>query len=179
MSSNLRFIADAMLGHVARWLRLLGYDTLYYRLSNDWKLLKIAKEEDRILLTRDLGLFRKARKLGIRALFIDDPSIEKVLAFISIKYNITLEFDKNNTLCPECNTRLRYTTSIAEISSKVNKDIVLKYKEFWICSSCSKIYWQGKHWKTILKILESARQEKLKILSKIKPLERTVSSKEV
>ncbi|MEM0006436.1 MAG: Mut7-C RNAse domain-containing protein, partial [Ignisphaera sp.] len=43
MSAIPRFIADAMLGHVARWLRLLGYDTLYYKSINDWKLLKIAK----------------------------------------------------------------------------------------------------------------------------------------
>ncbi|MEM2261913.1 MAG: Mut7-C RNAse domain-containing protein [Ignisphaera sp.] len=176
MSAIPRFIADAMLGHVARWLRLLGYDTLYYKSINDWKLLKIAKEEDRILLTRDLGLFRRARRYGIRALFIEDPSIEKVLAFISVKYSISLEFNKDNTLCPECNTRLKYTTSITEISVKVNKDIALKYREFWICPSCSKIYWQGNHWRTISSVLEEARQEKLKILSKIKPLERKIPS---
>ncbi len=174
-----RFLADAMLGHIARWLRLLGYDTLYYKSISDWKLLKIAKEEDRILLTRDLGLFRRARKYGIRALFIEDPSVEKVLALISIKYNIALEFNKENTLCPECNTQLKYTTSIAEVSARVDKEIVLKYKEFWICPSCSKIYWQGTHWRTISAILEEARQEKLKILSRIKPLERKVSSEGV
>ncbi|MCS7111374.1 MAG: hypothetical protein N3D82_03695 [Ignisphaera sp.] len=171
-----RFIADAMLGHVARWLRLLGYDTLYYKSINDWKLLKIAKEEDRILLTRDQGLFRRARKYGVRALFIEDPSVEKVLALISIKYSISLEFNKEDTLCPECNTRLKHTTSVAEISAKIKKEIVLKYKEFWICPSCTKVYWQGTHWRTISLVLDVARQERLKILSKIKPLERRVSN---
>lgn len=179
MSFIPRFIADAMLGHIARWLRLLGYDTLYYKLISDRKLLKIAKEEDRILLTRDLGLFRRARKYGIRALFIEDPSVEKVLALISIKYNIALEFNKEHTLCPECNTQLKYTTSIAEVSAKVSKEIILKYKEFWICPSCSKIYWQGNHWRTISAILEEARQEKLKVLSRIRPLERRVPSEGV
>jgi len=178
MPSSPRFIVDSMLGHAARWLRMLGYDTVYYRNIDDWKLLRMAKNEDRIILTRDLGLFRRARKNGLRALFIEDPSIEKILALLSIRYGIRLEFDENDTRCPECNGILRYTSSIIEVSSKVSKDIVLKYKKFWICQSCGKVYWQGTHWKTIPSILERAQQEKLKFLSKIKPIEKNISSEE-
>lgn len=176
LSPTPRFVADAMLGHIARWLRLLGYDTLYYKSISDWRLLRIAKDEDRILLTRDQGLYRRARRFGIRALFIEDPSVEKVLALISVRYGIALEFNKESTLCPECNTKLKYTTSITEVSARVKKEIALRYKEFWICPSCSKVYWQGTHWKTISLILDAARQERLKILSKVRPLERRVSS---
>ncbi|MEM4040336.1 MAG: Mut7-C RNAse domain-containing protein, partial [Ignisphaera sp.] len=127
----------------ARWLRLLGYDTLYYRAISDWRLMKIAKEEDRILLTRDLGLYRRARKNGVRTLFIEEPSLEKVLAILSIKYSIRLDFDKNDTRCPSCNNQLKYTTSLIEVSHKIDKNIALKYNEFWVCNSCGKIYWQG------------------------------------
>ncbi|HIP57344.1 MAG TPA: hypothetical protein EYH02_04670 [Ignisphaera aggregans] len=170
-----RFIVDSMLGHVARWLRLLGYDTLYFRDIEDWKLLKIAEEEDRILLTRDLGLFRRARKRGLRALFIEDPSIERVLALLSARYGIRLEFEKHDTRCPECNAKLRYTTSLVELSGKVSSYIATKYKEFWVCSSCGKVYWQGRHWKSIEKSLEIARYERAKIQSRLKPREKAVS----
>ncbi len=178
MPSSLRFIVDSMLGHVARWLRMLGYDTVYYRDIEDWKLLKMAKNDDRIVVTRDLGLFRRARKHGLRALFIEDSSIEKILATLSVRYNIRLEFDKNDTRCPECNGILKYTSSIIDVSSKINKDIVLKYKEFWVCQTCGKVYWQGTHWRTISSILEMAQQEKLKYLSKIKPIEKKIANEE-
>ncbi|MEM1526059.1 MAG: Mut7-C RNAse domain-containing protein [Ignisphaera sp.] len=174
MPSYPKFIADAMLGHVVRWLRLLGYDTTYYRIIEDWKLIRIAKEEDRILLTRDLGLYRRARKQNIKALFIEDPDVVKVLAILSLKYSIRLDFDKNDSRCTQCNSLLRYTTSLIDISHKVSKDIALKYNEFWICPSCGKVYWQGNHWKTIFEVLEKAKAEKLKTLSKVKPSEKKI-----
>lgn len=174
MPSYPKFIADAMLGHVVRWLRLLGYDAIYYRAIDDWKLIEIAKDEGRILLTRDLGLFRRAKKENVKTLFIEDPSIAKVLAVLSLKYNVKLEFDKNDTRCIYCNTLLRYTTSLIDVTHKVSKEIILKYKEFWICPSCGKVYWQGDHWKTIDEILVKARTEKLKALDKIKPKEKKI-----
>lgn len=172
MPSYPKFIADAMLGHIVRWLRLLGYDALYYRVIDDWKLIKIARDEGRILLTRDLGLYRRARKQSVRSLFVDDPDAAKVLAVLSLRYGIRLEFDKDDTRCPHCNTVLRRTTSVMDVAHKVSKDVALRYKEFWVCPSCGKVYWQGNHWKTITEILEKARAEKLKALDKIRPAER-------
>ncbi|MDK6029293.1 Mut7-C RNAse domain-containing protein [Ignisphaera sp. 4213-co] len=167
MPSNPRFVVDSMLGHVARWLRLLGYDTLYYRKIDDWKLLKIAKNEDRILITRDQGLFNRAKKLHVRTFFVEDPDISVVLAELSARFNIQLEFNKNDTRCPNCNTPLRYTTSIIDVAHRVSKNIVLKYKEFWLCPSCKKVYWQGNHWKTITEVLEKAKIRKVNVLENI------------
>lgn len=175
MPEHPRFVVDSMLGHVARWLRLLGYDTLYFREIEDWRLLRIAEEEDRILLTRDLGLFRRARKRGLRALFIEDPSIEKVLALLSVRYGVRLNFDKSDTRCPECNARLRYTTSLVELAGRVSSYIATRYKEFWVCPSCGKVYWQGRHWKTIEKTLELARYERAKLQARLKPQEKLLS----
>lgn len=174
MPSYPKFVADSMLGHVVRWLRLLGYDAVYYRVGEDWRLLKIAKDEDRVLLTRDLGLYRRARKQSIKALYIEDPDIVKVLVLLSIKYDIRLDFDKNDTRCINCNTVLKYTTSLIDVTHKVSKEVALKYKEFWICPSCGKVYWQGNHWNTINEIIEKAKTEKLKTLSKIKPREKKI-----
>lgn len=174
MPSYPKFIADSMLGHVVRWLRLLGYDAVYYHVVEDWRLIRIAKDEDRVLLTRDLGLYRRARKQGVKALFIEDPDIAKVLAMLSIRFGTSLDFNKNDTRCIECNTLLKYTTSLVDVAHKVSKEIALKYREFWVCPSCGKVYWQGTHWRTISEILEKAKAEKLKILSKIKPKEKKI-----
>jgi len=167
MPSHPRFVADSMLGHVARWLRLLGYDTLYFRSIKDWKLLEIASSEDRVLLTRDLGLFRRARKRGIRAFFVEDPAIEKILAQLSARYGVRLEFDPDDTRCTECNTPLKRTTSLAEVSHLVSPYIATKYREFWVCPRCKKVFWRGTHWKSIEKILELAKSERAKILSRL------------
>lgn len=174
MPSYPKFIADAMLGHVVRWLRILGYDIVYHRVVDDWKLIVKAKEEGRILLTRDRGLANRAKKQGIRAVFIEEPDIVRVLVTLSLRYGIRLEFDKNDTRCPQCNTPLKYTTSVIEVSHKVDKNILLKYREFWLCPSCGKVYWQGNHWRTIKDILERAKMERLKALSRIKPIEKNV-----
>ena len=158
-----RFIVDAMLGHVARWLRLLGYDTEYSRSYEDWRILKIAEEEDRVIVTRDLGLFRRARKRGLRAVYVEEPAIEKVLALLSLKFGIRLSFDKHDTRCPVCNGVLRYTTSLVDVAGKVSEAIAVRYREFWICTRCGKVYWQGRHWRNINQVLEVAKVEKAKL----------------
>jgi uncharacterized protein with PIN domain len=54
----LRFVADAMLGRLARWMRFLGFDTLYYRDISDSRLIRIAREQNRLILTRDTRLVK-------------------------------------------------------------------------------------------------------------------------
>jgi uncharacterized protein with PIN domain len=168
-----------MLGHVARWLRLLGYDTLYFRKIDDWKLIKISREDDRILITRDLSLYRRARKMGLRAFFVEDPEIDTVLAEVSKRFGVDLEFHRDDTRCPHCNTKLTYTTSIAEIAHRINSAIALRYKEFWFCPTCKRIYWQGTHWKSINQVLEGAKIKKAKLSSKISVTEKKVDFVEV
>lgn len=170
-----RFIVNSMLGHVARWLRLLGYDTLYFKRIEDWKLVKLASEEDRVLITRDAALYRRARKEGVRALLIEDTDIQSVLAALSLRYEVKLDFSKDDTRCPLCNTPLKRTTSLVEVAGKVDKRVTLNYKEFWVCPKCNKVYWQGKHWRTITTVLMEAKEKKYKLLSKIKPMEKTVA----
>lgn len=72
----MKFIADMMLGRLARWLRLYGYDTRY-GVEDDDEIISIAKKEGRIILTRDFELVKKARKLGIDAIYVESNSIEE------------------------------------------------------------------------------------------------------
>lgn len=159
-----RFVVDTMLGDVARWLRVLGYDTLYSRNYEDWKLLYLAENEGRILITRDAGLYRRAKKKGINALLLDTTEIPEELAFIAMKTCIALKVDFKKTRCPQCNTPLRYVENVNEIAPYVPLSVREKYKDFWFCDKCKKAYWVGNHWKTISRILEESQQ----ILAKLK-----------
>ncbi|MGC9009740.1 MAG: Mut7-C RNAse domain-containing protein [Sulfolobales archaeon] len=152
-----RFVVDTMLGNLARWLRILGYDTLYSNRYSDYRILKISEEDRRVLVTRDRGLFIRAKKNNLEAVLIETESVEEMLRILRKRYNIRLEVDPNDTRCPACNYPLKRTTSLTEVAGKVSSEIASKYREFWVCYRCGKVYWRGNHWKTIEKTLERAR----------------------
>ncbi len=154
----MKFIADAMLGSLARWLRMLGYDTLYSRSFNDNQILKLAQKEGRIILTRDIALVRRARKKGIKAILIDTSDIEEALYKIALRTGIEVSFKPNSTRCPYCNTLL-VTISKAEAISLVPASVGTKYDKFWKCPKCGRVYWQGNHWRTINEILKKVNEK--------------------
>lgn len=136
-----KFIVDAMLGKVARWLRILGYDTLYSKNAEDWWLLYKASEENRILVTRDRGLYIRAKKKGIECILLNaEDDIVVHLAKIAKKYKIDLDISIEASRCALCNSVLE----------KIDKDR-------WRCSRCKKEYWKGRHWKTMNEILFKAK----------------------
>jgi len=160
----MKFIADSMLGDVARWLRMLGYDTLYSRSIKDHEILRIAERDDRVILTRDISLVRRARKRGLRAILIDSTEIVDVLTKISLKTGIEVKFKEKETRCPYCNTLLVIITK-AEALSFVPPSVGAKYDKFWKCPRCGKIYWQGNHWRTINEIIERVNKNVISIKS--------------
>ncbi len=146
-----------MLGDIARWLRMLGYDTLYSRSYEDWEILRIAKRDSRVILTRDVALYRRARKMGLDAVLIESDSTERVLAKIALRTGIDLSFKENVTRCPYCNVLLA-RLSKAEALSYVKPEVATKYDKFWLCPRCGKVYWQGNHWDTIREVLRRANK---------------------
>lgn len=139
---GLRFIVDAMLGNIVSWLRILGYDSIYWN-GDDGDLIKKAEEENRIILTMDRGVAASAHRLGIKAMLIAKNETPKVLAELRKKYGVNLEFDPEETRCPVCNNLLTITS--------------LHPRKMWLCPRCGKQYWIGGHWKNIVKILEEAK----------------------
>ena len=154
------FIADSMLGDVARWLRLLGFDCIYNTSLNDDDLLQIALKDQRILLTRDRVLHRRALLSGVKSLYFEATDIVEVLKQISKELQLHLNFDEKASRCPTCNSPLR-RASKDEVSRKVPEGVLKRYDKFWVCSNaaCGKVYWIGSHWKTIKKVLSSLNQK--------------------
>jgi uncharacterized protein with PIN domain len=164
----MKFIADSMLGRLARWLRLLGHDTLYYPHIEDSRLLRIAREEDRILLTRDTGLV-KVRGLKNFLLLEENDPFEQLKTVVTMFNLHPFErFDKSGeggaipplriyTRCSLCNTLLE------DVPKEQAKDHVPDYvykvsDSFRKCLHCDKYYWKGTHPDKLRKKLEEILQ---------------------
>ena len=155
--SKPRFLADAMCGRVCKWLRMLGYDCLYPGDLPDEELLQIAlREGDRILVTRDRELYRKALSRGLRAFLVRHSTIEESLAELSAAYGVKLSIDPDDSRCPLCNARIR-RAGRGEVRG-LPPEILERYGEFWVCTGCGNVYWKGSHYKTMERILGNARR---------------------
>lgn len=153
----MRFVADGMLGKLARWLRMLGYDVKYFNSLDDEELIKVAGSEERILLTRDVGLYQKASIKGGQAFLIEGKTEYEKLAELAKRYSLSLEIDTSNSRCPKCNSNIRPVQKEA-VLEKIPKSTSKFYDEFWECPNCGKIYWQGSHWERISKTLSRAAE---------------------
>lgn len=159
----MKFLADSMLGKLARWLRMLGQDVTYNVKLNDNELLELANKESRVLLTKDLELYKRAVAKGTDAFFVTGKSESERLAEITNRYGLTLTFDMEKSHCPVCNTKL-LATPRGLLLSELKKNTLTYYEKFWRCPNCGQIYWQGAHWKQISSTLNEAqaRLEKLR-----------------
>jgi hypothetical protein len=151
----MKFVADGMLGKLTRWLRLAGHDVIYIgdlgvpANEQDNILISRANGEKRILLTCDADLHRRARKTGSKSVFIRSNDVVGQLVEISKRCGRKIMIRPENSRCPMCNGTIKRADK-KEIEGKVPGTVFGAHREFWLCSTCGKIYWQGKHWKTIL-----------------------------
>lgn len=139
--ADVRFVVDHMLGTLASRLRLLGFDTTYYRDTADSFLLRKSDEEQRILLTQDRGLFRLggAASYFVQARLLDDQVKEVLDAF-------HLQVDEASVLsrCSACNAPVTPADK-ASIEGKVPDGVFAQYDTFFRCVPCDKVYWKGTH----------------------------------
>ncbi len=138
-----------MLGRLARWLRVLGYDTLYYSDADDPALAEQARTEDRILLTRDVEL---SRRRALRVLLLQDDQIEGQLREVVSAFHLSTQ--NAFSRCIHCNLILQ------EIDREAARPLVPPFvfstqNRFRQCSQCHRVYWRGTHWARMLATLES------------------------
>jgi uncharacterized protein with PIN domain len=138
----MRFIADRMLGKLAKGLRMLGYDTVYYRGEGAYPLIKLAREEGRVILTRKSKLLPKRPEDRINRIMEDKPSLQ--LKELTQKKIISLNKKALFSRCLLCNILLNEIPR-EEAEGKVPDFIFYQQKKFFRCPQCLKIYWQGSH----------------------------------
>ena len=151
-----------MLGKLTRWLRMLGHDVNYFRSADDKKLVELAKQEKRILLTRDHELVQQAVGLGAKAVLVEATDEADKLAFLAGHFGFKLEIDLSVSRCPKCNALIGVVAK-EDVADMIPGATSKHYDEFWKCTGCKKVYWQGAHWKRIEETLEEA-QSKLRQL---------------
>lgn len=138
----MRFICDEMLGKLARWLRVLGYDTRYFKKIDDARLVRLALEEGRSILTRDRRLSQLHLAAGALLLKSDNP-LEQLQQVIS-HFALAREAEARFTRCLACNTLLQEINREA-IQDRLWPYIYQTHKEFRFCPTCNKVFWPGTH----------------------------------
>jgi len=157
MDEQNKFIVDAMLGSLAKWLRLLGYDTLYSTSYNDAQIISIAARAKRIMVTSDKGLYRRAIKAGLRAVLLPESGVTESLARLASAGLIELRVDPSKSRCPLCNGVLKEVTDKNLVRGRVPPGALAKYSKFYVCTRCGHVYWEGGHWRNIRRIVEEAK----------------------
>jgi len=141
-----RFLLDNHLGKLARYLRLLGFDTWYFNnCYDDAKLAQMAHEEQRILLSRDRGLLMRSQVVQGYCLRTKD-SEEQVISIIH-RYQL---YDQIMPWlrCLRCNGRLAPIEK-DQVVDRLEPKTKQHYHEFRICQECEQIYWKGSHFKRL------------------------------
>ncbi len=153
----MRFLVDGMLGGLARWLRMLGQEVRYDSSALDNDLLRIARDENMVLLTGDKELYQRARAGEIVSALVRGETEEQRLAQIAQTFGVSLDVAMARTKCPECGASLMEKTKI-DVADKVPQASLKLYDQFWSCTNqnCGKVYWIGSHWKHIRETLEEA-----------------------
>jgi len=150
-----RFILDVHLGKLAKYMRVMGFDTLYQTDYSDDEILEIALEENRIILTCDLGILRNGMaKWGyyIRSRVSKVQLVEVMDTFsLREKSNPFSRFTKCNGLV-EVVPKEQIVDRLYPQTSKF-------YNDFFRCSSCKQIYWEGSHFKSIKKFINENLNE--------------------
>ena len=159
----MRFVVDGMLGGLARWLRMLGYETQYEANVDDDALLQLSQVSETVLLTRDEELYKRAKKRSITSVLVIGDAENVRLAQLAKNLGISLEVNMTSTRCPECGSTLS-EISKDEAAKSVPATSLKLYDRFWRCTneSCAKTYWVGSHWKRIHETLEEARRISVK-----------------
>ena len=160
----MKFIVDCMLGKLAKWLKILGFDTVYFSKIEDSDLLALAQKEGRVLLSRDNGLIEKS--WDIKTLFIESedwsPQVEQVLNEFVLWQEV-----RPYSRCIECNVELK------DLPKRRAKNLVAPFvyeraSSFAICPRCDRVFWKGTHHQDMeFKIEEILKKRKKKKIDKI------------
>ena len=144
----MKFLCDRMLGTVAKWLRIYGFDAVYAEDdASDEELINIAKNEDRILITRDKNLTFDARRENVKVLELKTTDFDEQIKDILKDFKI----DKNKFLsrCLLCNSLVEKIDK-KEVEKRVPEKVFENNNEFWICKKCDKVYWRGSHFENMI-----------------------------
>ena len=152
----MKFICDDNLGKLAKWLRTLGYDSLFFDPIEDGELVSKALKEDRILLSRDTQLSRFKLKLGEKLLLIEsEKPLEQVKQLVG-HFKLKITNDQLFSRCLICNQVLEKVEK-EKIKDRLYPYVNQTQDNFMLCPQCDRIFWPATHVEKMIKILSENR----------------------
>ena len=157
---EVKFIVDINAGKLARWLRIIGYDTLLFNDGDDSMMIKIALQQNRVILTRDTQIIRRRLVTSgeLKAILIEGDNPKDQFRQIVNCLDLDYQF-KPFSLCLECNHNL-IQRSKDEVRDLIPSYVFKTQSHYMECPACHRIYWQGTHWQRISEELEKFMSEK-------------------
>ena len=152
----MKFVADCMLGKLAKWLKVLGFDVIYLNRASDAELLRLARRDKRTLLTRDHPLLESAK--NIRSLLIASEDWPAQLAQV-------LDAFKLRSAIKPCSRCLACNVPLESLPKKKARNLVTPFiyeqaSSFAVCPSCGRVFWPGTHYKDMDSKIETILRKK-------------------
>jgi uncharacterized protein with PIN domain len=148
----MKLLCDQMLGSLAKWLRILGFDTFFANSKlNDNQLLNIAKKENRIIISRDKEFIKAAIRNNIRSIQIYNIDLDEQLS--QVLKQLKIDKEKILSRCTICNSKI-IKVNKTDIKDKVPIKVFENNDIYWFCDKCKKYYWTGSHYDKIKQKLE-------------------------
>lgn len=151
---NLKFVLDVHLGKLAGYLRMLGFDSRYGNSSSDPELVRIATEEQRVLLTRDRGLLMHAAVS--RGYWLRQTESRRQAAEVIRRFDLAAAV-RPFTRCMACNTALQ-AADRAVVLGRIPPRTAELHDRFLRCPGCGRVYWQGSHYRRMRRWIEDLLQ---------------------
>ena len=148
-----RFIVDFMLGRLAKWLRIIGYDSLYADKNFPENILMKSLKDNRILVTRNSRL---SRKRALKLVLIKSDKPFEQLAQLAAELKLVVSRKNFFSRCTFCNTELKQAPSKENVKTLVPQYVYDTHDTFSVCSRCGRVYWAGTHSELLMNTLKKA-----------------------
>lgn len=154
MAGNLKFIVDHNVGKLARWLRMMGYDTVFFDSREDVHLVAIALAEGRLILTRDTQIMQRGIITSgrLKAILINSDEPEAQIRQVIDTLNLDCRF-RPFAICLECNQPLE-ERSREKVRDRVPPYVFQTQSQYMECPACHRVYWRGTHWAAMARTLD-------------------------
>jgi uncharacterized protein with PIN domain len=141
-------------GKLARWLRMMGYDSLFFNGEDDSGMVKQALAESRVILTRDTGMMqRRAVSSGrVRTILIESEEPKRQIQQLMSVFDLKGQ-SRPFTRCLECNQLLE-SRSREEMAGRVPPYVYRTQTQYMECPDCHRIYWRGTHWEAMVRKID-------------------------
>ncbi len=141
-----------MLGTLAKWLRIMGYDTAYGE-GSDSEIMDRAYKEERILLTRDKELHARYKN----SVLVTSTELQEQIREVMKSLNLKIDMKNALSRCTVCNVPVK-KISKRDAKEKVPPHAYETHDEFWICPNCKRVYWLGTHWENMKHFMDELNE---------------------